>query len=356
MSHHSDLVRDSKLNTSVRGDITRHLIPTSDRDDQRRLIQKEERWKRVGLLGEGTFGLVWKETLERGQSDVQERAVKMIKKRPGQVQTIDYTRELEAIAKFSGREVSDMILYLATTDAWQYGAYFVQSFGWYESPDAVFITMEFFEHGDLQHYLDTLPSGGTIPEVEAQIVAYQILEGLEIMHKNGFAHRDLKPANVLIRRTGDHERGWWVKIGDFGISKRAKGSLTALRTFGGTAGFLAPEILAQSGLIGDEYLGGKCEYTVSVDIWAMGETIHRVLTGLSPFGKGLGAYIRGFESFPTQLLKNIPVSDSGIDLVEKLMKPSPDERLTAAKALKHTWFNAFIRENDSPRSSGEFVK
>lgn len=105
MRHTSDLVRDSKLNTAVRGDITRHLIPTSDRDDQHRLIHKEQRWQRVCFLGEGAFGLVWKEKLDRGESDIDERAVKMIRKRAGQHQTTDYSRELEAIAKFSGREV-----------------------------------------------------------------------------------------------------------------------------------------------------------------------------------------------------------------------------------------------------------
>ena len=217
--------------------------------------------------------------------------------------------------------------------------------------------MEFLEHGDLQHYLDGLPAGSTMPEKEVRLVAYQILEGLKIMHENGFAHRDLKPANILIRRTGDHERGWWVKIGDFGISKRAEDDITAFRTFGGTAGFLAPEILAQSGLIDDDFLGGKCEYTVSVDIWSMGEIIYRVLTGSSPFVlKGLGAYIRGTESFPTQLLKKLSVTGSGAQLVQELMKPLPDERLTAAQALKHPWFKEFFEEQDSPRSSGEFVK
>jgi serine/threonine protein kinase len=232
----------------------------------------------------------------------------------------------------------------------------VQSFGWYESLDAVYITMEFFEHGDLQQYLDKLPTGVTIPEKEVQLVAYQILEGLRIMHENGFAHRDLKPANILIRRTGDHEKGWWVKIGDFGISKRAENDVTAFRTISGTAGFLAPEILAQSGLIDNKFLGGKCEYTVSVDIWSMGEIIYRVATRVSPFVKGLGAYIRGTESFPTQLLKKHLVSDSGVDLIEKLMKLMPDERLTAAQALKHPWFKAFFEEQDLPRSSAEFVK
>lgn len=248
----------------------------------------------------------------------------------------------------------------------------MQSYGWYESPDAVFITMEYFEHGDLQDYLDKLPTGGRMPEKEVQLVSYQILEGLRIMHENDFAHRDLKPANILIRRTNDHEKGWWVKIGDFGskrsccnrrahklnfaVSKRAEDNMTAFRTFGGTPGFLAPEILAQNGLLDDEFLGGKCDYTVSVDIWSMGEIIYRLVTGASPFVKNLGAYVRGNEGFPTQLLKSLSIKDPGIDLIEKLMKPLPDARLTAEQALKHPWFEAFLEKQDTPRSSGEFVK
>lgn len=106
MHHASDLVRDSKLNTAVRGDITLHIIPTSRRDHKHRRVNIEQRWKRIGLLGEGAFGLVWKERLERGESDTQERAVKMIRKRASHSKTIDYGRELEAIAKFSGRDVS----------------------------------------------------------------------------------------------------------------------------------------------------------------------------------------------------------------------------------------------------------
>jgi serine/threonine protein kinase len=213
--------------------------------------------------------------------------------------------------------------------------------------------MEFFEHGDLQEYLNKV---SRMPEEEVQLVAYQILEGLQVLHENGFAHRDLKPANILIRRTKDHEEGWWVKIGDFGISKRAEDEMTAFRTFGGTPGFLAPEILAQSGMLDAEFLGNKREYTYSVDIWSMGEIIYRLLCGNSPFSNGLGTYVRGKAPFPTQMLKELIVSDACVDLIEKLMKAVPDERLTAKQALGHPWFERFSEQEEPPRHSGEFVR
>jgi serine/threonine protein kinase len=71
----------------------------------------------------------------------------------------------------------------------QYNGYFVQSFGWYENAEAVFVTLEYFPLGDLQRYI-TKP----LPEGEAQQITHQVLEGVRFMHENDYAHRDLKPA------------------------------------------------------------------------------------------------------------------------------------------------------------------
>lgn len=53
--------------------------------------------------------------------------------------------------------------------------------------------MEYLELGDLSTYLYRKPPVPPLPEAEAKEIAYQILEGLHMMHENGFAHRDLKP-------------------------------------------------------------------------------------------------------------------------------------------------------------------
>jgi hypothetical protein len=102
----TDLVRDSKLKTAYRDGITRHTTVTSDPRHGRRMIKREQQWQRVGdILGEGAFGVVWKETLVGGESDMKDRAVKRIRKRTGSSSPVDYSRELEAIAKFSRGKV-----------------------------------------------------------------------------------------------------------------------------------------------------------------------------------------------------------------------------------------------------------
>src|ERR1700712_6036468 len=117
--------------------------------------------------------------------------------------------------------------------------------------------MEYCELGDLHKHLSSNPP---LPEKEAQEVMFQILEGIRYMHEHEFAHRDLKPAvstkpcncdriscliksakqNILVKSIPPEP--WWVKITDFGISKRIEESLGAPSTMKGTLQFIAPEL------------------------------------------------------------------------------------------------------------------
>jgi len=96
----SDLVRDSKLEAAVSNTGTLHVIHWSSRSARRRRVRIEERWLRDGCLGRGAFGTVYRERCEHG-GQVKLRAVKEIKKSVVAGEEIDYTRELEAVAKFS---------------------------------------------------------------------------------------------------------------------------------------------------------------------------------------------------------------------------------------------------------------
>lgn len=50
-------------------------------------------------------------------------------------------------------------------------------------------------------------------------ITAEILEGLCFMHTQGYMHRDLKPDNIFLKKGGV------VKIGDYGMSKKAETGL-----------------------------------------------------------------------------------------------------------------------------------
>jgi len=64
----------------------------------------------------------------------------------------------------------------------------VEFLGWFEDDDSVFLAMEYFPLGTLDRFMSH-----EIKERDAKVIASQLLEGLTIMHEEGFAHRDLKP-------------------------------------------------------------------------------------------------------------------------------------------------------------------
>lgn len=92
----------------------------------------------------------------------------------GNSRPINYGNELEAIARLSHSG---------------YARYFVRSDGWYEDECAIYITMEYLQHGDLQRYV-----GCGLPEVQVRLLISQVLQGLKCMHELGYVHRDLKPS------------------------------------------------------------------------------------------------------------------------------------------------------------------
>ncbi|UZO29188.1 uncharacterized protein OCT59_022675 [Rhizophagus irregularis] len=135
----------------------------------------------------------------------------------------------------------------------------------YESKEGVFIITELASGGEL---FNQLLLKGSYTERDAANLVKQILEGVAYLHDHEIVHRDLKPENLLFKDKTDNAK---LMITDFGLSKIMKDDNDILMTACGTPGYVAPEILLQTG-------HGK-----AVDIWSLGVIAYILLCGYTPF-------------------------------------------------------------------------
>ena len=114
MDKQSDLVVDSKLDTQFHSRYTVHVYREVCNDSERRVVQRQEYWRPISEIGAGAYGRVWLEKCVHGQRDIETRAVKKVSLRPlRNGKQIDFSRELEAIAKFSHDKASSEPLSIA---------------------------------------------------------------------------------------------------------------------------------------------------------------------------------------------------------------------------------------------------
>ncbi|KAJ6076300.1 hypothetical protein N7499_008281 [Penicillium canescens] len=291
MSQVSDFIKDSKLHTKFESELITHtfLESTTIAGRRGRRRERNEVWKRKRHLGIGIFGTVW----------------------------------LEECQKYDGC--------------------FVKSSGWFENTKSLFIAMEYLPLGDLGNYMTQL-----FRENETQQIAFQLLEGLDFMHSNGFVHRDLKPQNIFVLSIGPD---WWVKIGDFGISKRVMEGFMGLQTFNEMPAFTAPEIYKNIWEPSEEIRILGSELNPKVDIWALGVVAYNMLTGKLPFsGKvDLLDYYKGNANLPFDSSRS-PVSSEATSFLVDLIAAQPSDRPTAKDALDYAWLVPMLQDSEFDRT------
>ncbi len=126
---------------------------------------------------------------------------------------------------------------------------------------------------------DMLEERGSLGREETLDYLYQILDGLEIIHRYHIIHRDLKPENILISTDGV------VKLLDFGIARFQKENQPKDTAILGTVGYASPEQF------------GFRQTDARTDIYAVGILLNVMMTGslpdaALPEGRELQAIVR----------------------------------------------------------------
>jgi len=217
-------------------------------------------WKVGQILGEGSFGKVYKAVRE-DHSLRSEAAIKLISVPSGigelkalraEGMSEEETRGyIEGIVNDFINEIKLMETMKGVSNIVSVEDYKIiekeNEFGW-----EIFIRMELLDTFDA--YLEN----HTPTEKEIIKIATDLCSALEICYKNNIIHRDIKPANIFVSKYGD------FKIGDFGIAKELSKTSGAMSSKG-TFTYMAPEVAH-----------GK-SYDATVDIYSLGIVLYSLL-------------------------------------------------------------------------------
>jgi len=184
-----------------------------------------------------------------------------------------------------------------------------------DTPQEIYMVMEYASGGEL---FDYIVSKKRIKEKEARRFFRQIISALDYCHSHNVIHRDLKPENILLDKNLD------IKIIDFGFSNFFHpGSL--METFCGSPAYAAPEMIK-----GDKYTGKEA------DIWSIGVILYALLCGYLPFDDDSNPRLFNLILEAKYELPSC-LSATSRDLISKLLRVNPAERLTLAQIAAHPW-------------------
>ena len=213
----------------------------------------------VAVLGDGGFGITYRARDNKLGLDVaikeyfpgiyatRAQGATIMPKTDGDLENYRwglsaFLKEAQALAKFKHPQIVRVLRFL-------------------EANDTAYTIMEYEEGETLTAYLKR--HGGVLLEARLLQIFLPILNGLHAVHDAGLLHLDIKPDNIYMRR---NEQPMLI---DFGSSRQMRGDTDGNITL--TPGFCALEQYPGHGDIG-----------VASDVYGMGATLYRCITGKNP--------------------------------------------------------------------------
>eukprot|EP01065_Artemidia_motanka_P013749 TRINITY_DN17705_c1_g2_i1.p1 TRINITY_DN17705_c1_g2~~TRINITY_DN17705_c1_g2_i1.p1 ORF type:complete len:625 (+),score=167.48 TRINITY_DN17705_c1_g2_i1:172-2046(+) len=231
----------------------------------------------------------------------------------------------------------------------------------FQSRTKLYFVMEYCAGGEFFRFLQR-QQHCRLKESVAKFYAAEVLLALESLHFSGFVYRDIKPENILMDADGH------VLLTDFDLSKKTssegmirvhsssgRGGQTGtvctaptkqgFSSFVGTAEYIAPEIIQDSG------------HNYGVDWWGFGILIYEMLFGTTPFrGEDQSQTFSNISSKEVTFPATPVISDACKALIKSLLHQKPEHRLGAksgaAEVRAHKWFKdvnfCLIRNGEAP--------
>jgi tetratricopeptide (TPR) repeat protein len=251
--------------------------------------QTESRYELLAEIGRGGMGVVYKArdrrlnrivALKRLPDDLRDNAT------AAQL----FLREAQAAAALNHRNI--VTLYDAG-----------------EENGVYHITMELLEGLPLNAIQERR---GALRPGDVARLGIQTCAGLDYAHRQRIVHRDIKTANLFF--TSDKV----VKIMDFGLAKTIEEVRKGSTVIGGTPYYMAPEQAA----------GETVDHRT--DLYALGVTLYRLLTGTFPFVEGDLAYHHRHTP-PPDPREHVPTLPEPLaELILALLEKSPQARPASA--------------------------
>eukprot|EP01114_Cavostelium_apophysatum_P004434 TRINITY_DN1466_c0_g1_i1.p1 TRINITY_DN1466_c0_g1~~TRINITY_DN1466_c0_g1_i1.p1 ORF type:complete len:587 (-),score=166.11 TRINITY_DN1466_c0_g1_i1:832-2592(-) len=264
----------------------------------------DKEFEMMDLLGEGTFGRVFKARHKQADAVV---AIKIVKADDSDLASIQ--KEMK-------------ILQTCRHDA------VVSYYGCIRCGPEIWMIMDYCGVGAIDDLMDRAET--TLNEDQIAYVVFNSLKGLQFLHSRKILHRDIKSANILLTEIGE------VKLADFGVSAEISNAAKR-RTVVGSPYWMAPEVVKES------------PYDYRCDIWSLGITCIEMAERRPPhYEKNPLHAMMQIPLVPSPTLKNPErFSDDFNNFLSICLKKNPDERATIPDLLLHPFLRNAHTKKDS---------
>ena len=180
----------------------------------------------------------------------------------------------------------------------------------------------FVENGDKTAF-SAIKSGKGLVEFEAGSIFVPLIDALRVLHDSNIVHLDIRPENLLYIDSG-------YKLSNFFMAQLVDTDTIITRY--GTPNYQAPEVFQDTGSSNPK----------AADVWAAGLTLLTLLTGKLMFSSkeiDQNAKLEDLKRKITTQKIEIPkiFSPELNDLLELMLQPNPQNRITVTDILNHQW-------------------